>query len=613
MKHIKRTALQFVMLCCASATLGFASSRQDVPPLLRNAIDDEKLDLSKGVFLLNEDWFGHNNSSLYFLEDIKDRTETEAWNIHYGIFRQANPGKSLGCTSQYGIIYGDHLYISSKQEQDGGDDLKGSRFCMTSTKNLALEYEYEQYPTKNTDGRALLGVDTAKIYVGTSNGVFVFNPQTKTMSEKCIAGTENEGADGDEYTALYYHQCGMMLRVGDRVYITHQSKGIIVVNPQADTIIHVIPNVKDPKDEKVIHGYGSIVLGVDGFIYASLNKDTGQSGEAAPYLVKINPVTYEESIIEVPSKVEVDGKSVTILPPSNSWYAWAADGLRSAPKERAIYWSGKSSKFLPSQDYFRYDLDSGKFSHIFGTSDLSKSFYGSAFGINPISGNINAILFKSYASSSGYEIIEFTPEGKTVTRQPMSQHYHFPALFIYPDNAQPVAKAIDSIVFDTNDEATMKPVELNLLDYVSDVDNNNQAIWSSIASVSTPDIVTTKLEMNHLTITPEASEGTTTINIMYNSNGKVVESPINITIKAKTAINSVSAAEQSNVYYHNGELVLHDLSGSKVALYNMSGVLVYRTAVRDAHEVRAVELEPGVYVAYIARNGNTETVKVMVK
>ena len=68
-----------------------------------------------GVFMLNEDWFGHNNSTINFLRPENDVDPFEYYIIQNN---EANAGQSLGCTAQFGAIYGDNIYIISKQDQD---------------------------------------------------------------------------------------------------------------------------------------------------------------------------------------------------------------------------------------------------------------------------------------------------------------------------------------------------------------------------------------------------------------------------------------------------------------------------------------------------------------
>ena len=62
---------------------------------------------TNGVFIVNEDWFGHSNGSINFI-NAND-------SIDYNVYKTVNPGEEFGVTSQYGTIYGDNFYIVSKQ------------------------------------------------------------------------------------------------------------------------------------------------------------------------------------------------------------------------------------------------------------------------------------------------------------------------------------------------------------------------------------------------------------------------------------------------------------------------------------------------------------------
>ena len=64
------------------------------------------MDYSQGTFIVNEDWYGHQNSTVNFL------TQDGEW--HYRVFQTENPGHELGCTTQFGTIYGDKFYLVSK-------------------------------------------------------------------------------------------------------------------------------------------------------------------------------------------------------------------------------------------------------------------------------------------------------------------------------------------------------------------------------------------------------------------------------------------------------------------------------------------------------------------
>lgn len=89
------------------------------------------VDYTKGTFIVNEDWYGHQNSSVNFL------SEDGTWT--YNAFQKENPGHELGCTSQFGTIYGDLLYIVSKQSKDGAASVEGSRLAVIGLENDASE------------------------------------------------------------------------------------------------------------------------------------------------------------------------------------------------------------------------------------------------------------------------------------------------------------------------------------------------------------------------------------------------------------------------------------------------------------------------------------------
>ena len=74
--------------------------------------ESDDTEYTNGVFFLNEDWYGHQNSTINFLSDEGEWT--------YRVFQKTNPGKELGCTSQFGTIYNGKFYIVSKQERDPG-------------------------------------------------------------------------------------------------------------------------------------------------------------------------------------------------------------------------------------------------------------------------------------------------------------------------------------------------------------------------------------------------------------------------------------------------------------------------------------------------------------
>ena len=76
---------------------------------------------------------------------------------HFGLSRKKTPGHELGCTSQFGTIYGDKFYIVSKQEKDPGATVIGSRLAVIDAKTMKVLKEFTRIG--DSDGRSFLGVD----------------------------------------------------------------------------------------------------------------------------------------------------------------------------------------------------------------------------------------------------------------------------------------------------------------------------------------------------------------------------------------------------------------------------------------------------------------------
>ena len=59
---------------------------------------------TNGVFILNEDWFGHTNGSINFMN--------LDYSIDYNIYKTVNTNEELGVTPPFATIYGCLLYTS---------------------------------------------------------------------------------------------------------------------------------------------------------------------------------------------------------------------------------------------------------------------------------------------------------------------------------------------------------------------------------------------------------------------------------------------------------------------------------------------------------------------
>lgn len=91
---IKRFYIFLVALLSITAMQAQSIREQKTPCVQTNKAP---VDYTNGVFIVNEDWFGHQNSTLNFISNDGEWT--------YRVIQKENPGKELGATAQYGTIY----------------------------------------------------------------------------------------------------------------------------------------------------------------------------------------------------------------------------------------------------------------------------------------------------------------------------------------------------------------------------------------------------------------------------------------------------------------------------------------------------------------------------
>lgn len=205
-------------------------------------------DYTNGVFIVNEDWFGHDNGTVNFLTGDGD--------FVYRAFRKENPGQTLGVTTQYSTTWGNHIFFMSKQ---------GSRFVVVNAETLAVEASFEDI---NGDGRACTGVDENHVYVGHSDGIRIFNLETMEFDG------DVSGISGETYN---------MIKAENYVFVIQENAIQIIEN---DAVVQSITDYP---------GVSGLTRAKDGDIYAG----------AGSTLVRISPYTLEHETVALPSGVTI--------------------------------------------------------------------------------------------------------------------------------------------------------------------------------------------------------------------------------------------------------------------------------------------------------------------
>lgn len=511
-----------------------------------------QVDYSKGTFIVNEDWYGHQNSTLNFLTDDGE------W--IYRVIQKENPGVEIGATAQYGAIYGDKFFVMAKQPKDPGASITGGRITICDAKTMKVLKQIENIAVDDkgssiADGRGFLGVDEHKAYVGSSNGIYVLDLD----SLKITGSVSGAGNDSDDpYQQLYGGQIGNMVRVNDRVFAVHQKNGLLIINPATD---EVEKTVEAPEG----WGFGSVVLSKDGNLWLSLAASSG-SGQADTRIVKLNPATLEQTIIECPEG---------IFGPANSWYAWTPDCFCASKQNNVLYWNGGNSSWFSGKTVYKYDIDSNTFSTFidYNNDPDGWQIYGCSFRVNPVTDEAIVSLYKGYGDPT-YVVRKYNNEGKQTAEYSMISNYWFPSLPVFPDNEAPVVADISPVSITTEDGTTV-----SLKDVATDADNMDAAIVKTVKKVSDEKVLKAEMADGDLVITP-LKAGKADITIQINSNGKLAETVVSVEISEATDIDAVEGAKAEEVgrYTLDGKMLNAPQRG--INIIRMSDGTIKKVIVR---------------------------------
>lgn len=383
------------------------------------------VDYTAGVFIVNEDWYGHQNSTVnYFLPDAP---AGENW--HYRVFQNENPGRELGCTNQFGAIWNGRFYFIAKQERDPGAEITGGRITVADAKTMKCLFQSVNIdPTgEQCDGRGFVGVTASKGYISSSHGVWVFDLDNyKVLGQ--IPGTENPnghstGGNTNAAGALYHGQCGSMVLADGRVFVAHQAYGLLVIDPDRDEVTDKISmDIVSPGA-----GIGSVVKAADGNLYLSVCEDIDGMGAMLPEIVRVNPSTLETAVINLPEG---------IYPPASSWYAWTPDGFCASSSTNVLYWNGGENNWFSAQQIFKYDIDAGTFGRIIDLEhetgeEVPWKLYGCSMRVHPQTDELYMSLYHEFGTPV-YVLRRYDGDGNRLAEYGMIENYWFPSLPVFP-------------------------------------------------------------------------------------------------------------------------------------------------------------------------------------
>ncbi len=382
-------------------------------------------DYTRGIIWVNEDWYGHQNSTVNYL--LPDDPEGNFWK--YRIIQTENPGMELGCTNQYGALWKGRLYLIAKQDKDPGATITGGRITVADAKTMKILYQQSLIDPSGAqcDGRGFVGVDEHKGYISTSNGVWIFDLDTYSVTGQ-VAGSANPNAGGDNDKpntdptgSLYHGQSGMMVSAAGKIFVAHQQYGLLVVDPAVDTVVETIP--MDMVQAGA--GIGSIVKSKDGYLWLSVAKNLQGTGAFLNYLVRIDPETLDHEIIPVPEGM---------YPPSNSWYAWTPDAFVASRKQNCLYWKGGPNRWFTGTKIYKFDCDTREQTLFLDLEEEGAGWklYGCAIGVHPVTDDIYMALYHEFGTPT-YITRRYSPEGEKLRDYEMIMNYWFPSLPVFPE------------------------------------------------------------------------------------------------------------------------------------------------------------------------------------
>lgn len=434
-------------------------------------------DYTQGVFMVNEDWFGHNNSTTNYL--------TRDGKFVY------NNTTEIGATACFGAAWGNRYYIIAKQAKDGGAKVEGGRITICDANTMRIIKQIKDI-NGNEDGHSFCGVDEHKAYVSTSRGIYTLN-----LDELTVGAAVRNADGGDANLGL----CGNMVRLGDYVYATEYDKSLRIIDCNTDRIVATISSAN----------VYSITMSKDGQLWVSTDKG----------ISRVNTETNKLETISLPEGINV---------PANSNGAWCPDGLCASMQNNVIYWTSVSWNILK---VFKYDIDNNEFAKVVdltNDADKWKMYSASNLRVDPVTDNLYVSLFKDWGSQD-YAVRIYDNKGTQLNEYELTQkNFWFPGMFVFPDVEDPIAGKIDPVTVEENQE-----VKVDLAKVCSDADNFQAAIIKTVKSVDKENIATATVKDGKLVV-KGLKEGSTVVTLNFCSNGISTKTTVRFFVTKATGI-----------------------------------------------------------------------------
>lgn len=485
--------------------------------------DDMPDDFSAGTLWLNEDWFGHTSGSLNWL--------SPEGNLVTRPYGHVNNDMAFGATSLFATIYADRLVVMSKQPWDGGDTRpvkSGGRVVVAEANTLRHIGAIDDI---GGDGRACVGVNPSKMYLGTTAGISILD-----LDNIEITGT----VEGIELTRS--GQIGNMVKSGKYVFAANIGTGLVAIDSETDEVVASYP-------ASAIQG---VVRSLDGRVWLATTNS----------LTPINPETLEDAeAISIPGSITCSSGS------------WRSVTIQSCRKSNELIWGNGT--------FYRWNLDEVEdpstlqpvYTHVATVDDVK---YGNPYGAPGYDEETDTYMYASMAGfgalalQNWYYFIDAST-GEMKQRMQLPEYWWFPAMPVTADR-YPAEINMENIIM-TPDAATR---EYDLRELVTDKDGFDNAIEIWIENEDSglyvaddsdadadSDAATIGFDGRTLTVTP-AAIGKKSFVIAAESNGRVSRKTIEVEVSTLDGIGSLTAAPLHYVVYTTSGLRVAEYDGEEM-------------------------------------------------
>ena len=468
---------------------------------------------TNGIIFVNEDRYGPNQGSLNYYNYDYDEME-------YNVYSIVNPDTKLGVTTQFGQLFGDKLFLVSKQANstEASGSTMGSRLAVLDAATLKQQgsiLRFGESPDSIYDGRAYCAVNADKGYVSTSAGIFIIDVPTMSVTGT-IDGTLSS-AKGD-YNSLYYDQCGDMVRFGQYVFAVQQGKGLHVIDPEADAIVTTLP----------FPNIVTVFVTAGGNLYVANNSREIYDYSGGPYeanFTRIDPVTL--AVVDVYQLDDTHGAM-------SSWGAWRPRMVCVDPHAERVYYNyDEYQNYISSYDFTTRTftdqlivLPEGVEINWDGTKER-QGLYAAALSFDPHTGDM--VVQTTEAAPMSYQnfnhnwVLFYDANSLELKRQVRLQDaYWFPAMAVYPDVCAPSVTISDTQLPQGETEV------IDLIHAVLDGDNMS-ALAVVTATSADPQIARVWVSGTGLNV-EALGQGRTVVTVTADSNGKLATASFNVTV-----------------------------------------------------------------------------------